>query len=239
MKKIHQTALCAMAFFVVQAAAQSLPLEAERAQRIDRLKEITAGSPKDVGSWHDLGQLLYEADRFDEAIEAESRAIAIHPKYAVAFYGRGRSRMQKREYALARTDFTAAITLWESRGGLERFLTEEVPKPEHVASYRDRGISFAHEGRFQEGIADLDIAVKLRKDDPVLLFERAHLEEKAGRKSDAIADFHRAGLIRAERGDVKGARDCVSRLTTLGASTQAKEIEKRLEPKPRGDDLPQ
>src|SRR5258706_7329389 len=230
MKPIHKAALCATTFFVLQAAAQPLPLDAERAQRINRLKEITTASPKDVGSWHDLGQLLYEANRFDEAIEAESRAIAIHPKYAVAFYGRGRSRMQKKEYALARTDFTAAIALWESRGGVERFFTEEIPKPEHVTSYRDRGIAFAHEGHFQEAVADLDVAVKLRTDDPVLLFERAHLEEKAGRKADAIADFHRAGLIRAERSDVKGARDCVSRLLSLGASKQAKEIEKRLEP---------
>src|SRR5258706_2429632 len=120
MKAIHKAALCATTFFVLQAAAQPLPLDAERAQRINRLKEITAASPKDVGSWHDLGQLLYEADRFGEAIEAERRAIAIHPKYAVAFHGRGRSRIQQNEYALPRNEFTAAIALLESHIAVQR-----------------------------------------------------------------------------------------------------------------------
>jgi len=123
---------------VFQAFAQPLPTEAARNRDIERLKEVTAGSPKDVGSWHDLGTLLFEAERWDEAIDAESHAITIHPKYAVAYYGRGRARMEKRDYTAARTDFTTAIGLWESRGGLERFVTEEIPKSEHVDSYRNR-----------------------------------------------------------------------------------------------------
>lgn len=219
--------------------AQPLPVEAERNRQIARLQEVTGASPKDVGSWHDLGTLLFEADRWDEAIEAESRAVAIHPKYAVAFYGRGRARMEKHDYAAARADFTTAIGLWEARGGLERFLTEEIPKPEHIESYRNRGIAWAHDKQFKEAVADLGIAVKLRKDDPRLLFERGHLEEKAGMRADAISDFQRAGLVYAEGHAVKAARECAERLRKLDATTEASAIEKRLVPKPRGDALPE
>lgn len=221
-----------------QAFAQPLPAEAARNRRIERLQATTAASPKDVGSWHDLATLLYEAERWDEAIDAESRAIAIHPKYAVAYYGRGRARMEKRDYAAARADFTAAISLWESRGGLERFVTEEIPSSEHVESYRNRGVACAHEGRFKDAVADLGIALRLRKDDPRLLFERAHLEEKAGLKAEAVSDLQRAGLIYAEGHAGGPARECAERLRKLGALAAAEAIETRLRPKPRGSDLP-
>ena len=220
------------------ASGQPLPTEAARNRRIERLQATTAASPKDVGSWHELADALREAERWDEAIDAESRAIAVHPKYAVAYYGRGRAKMEKRDYPAARADFTFAVGLWESRGGLERFVTEEIPKAEHVDSYRNRGVAFAHENRFKEAVADLAIAVRLRKDDPRLLFERGHLEEKAGLKADAVADFSRAGLIYADGHAEKPARDCAERLRKLDAGAAAEAIEKRLKPKARGNELP-
>jgi tetratricopeptide (TPR) repeat protein len=230
-----------LAVFLTLSGAVSgepLPTEAARNRQIERLLAQTAASPKDVGSWHYLATLLREAERWDEAIDAESRAIAVHPKYAVAFYGRGRARMEKRDYPAARADFTSAIGLWESRGGLERFLTEEIPRDEHVESYRNRGVAFAYESRFKEAVADLGTAVKLRKDDPRLLFERGHLEEKAGLKADAVASFGRAGLIYAEAHSEKMARDCADRLRKLDAGAAADAIEKKLKPRPRGNELP-
>jgi tetratricopeptide (TPR) repeat protein len=220
------------------ASAQPLPKEAEREREIARLKATVEASPKDVGSWHDLGSRLREAERWDEAIEAETKAIAVHPRYAVAFFGRGVARMGKRDYPAARADFTAAIGLWESRGGLERFLTEERARDEHVDAYRNRGISSGHEGRFAEAAADLGTALKLRPDDPRLLFEHAHLLEKAGQKDQAAVRFQRAGLIYADGHAVDAARRCIERLQALGARAAAEAVEKKLAPRPRGDELP-
>ena len=90
------------------AAAPPLPEEAERERRIANLKGIVEARPKDVGSWHDLAALYREAGKWDLAIDAESKAIAGHPKYAYAYWGRGRAKMEKRDYAAARADFTAA-----------------------------------------------------------------------------------------------------------------------------------
>ena len=220
------------------ASAQPLPGEAARDQKIARLVATTEASPKDVGSWHDLATLFREAGRWDQAIDAETRAIELHPKYAVAFYGRGVARMEKRDYRAAGEDFTAAIALWESRGGVERFITTERPRPEYVDSYRDRGVALAHQGKLSAAVADLGTALRLRPDDPRLLFERGHLLEKAGRPAEAVADFRRAGLVRAEAGDAAGARVCAERLRKLDATKAAAEVEGRLVPAPRGTDPP-
>ena len=220
------------------AAAPPLPEEAAREKRIANLKGIVEARPTDVGSWHDLAGLYREAGRFDEAIGAESKAIAGHPKYAYAYWGRGRARMEKRDYATARADYTAAIGLWESRHGFEWFVKEERAKDEHVFSYRDRGVCSGHEGKWTEAVADLSRALQMRPDDPTFLYERGHLEERGGRKEEAAADFRRAGLIHAEARNGTAARECAERLRKLGAGPSADEIEAKLKPAPRGSSLP-
>ena len=220
------------------AAAPPLPEEAERERRIANLKGIVEARPKDVGSWHDLAALYREAGKWDLAIDAESKAIAGHPKYAYAYWGRGRAKMEKRDYAAARADFTAAAGLWESRFGFEHYVKEERAKEEHVLSYRDRGVCFGHEGKWGEAVADLSRALEMRPDDPTFLYERAHLEEKGGKREEAAKDFHRAGLIHAERRNAAAARECADRLRKLGANPAADEVEAKLKPAPRGSSLP-
>ena len=73
------------------------------------------------------------------------------------------------------------------------YLTLEQPSDIYIDSYRSRGVALSHLNRFDEGIADLAIALKLRKDDPTLLYEKGYLEEKAGRKKDAVADLPARG----------------------------------------------
>lgn len=222
----------------LSAAAPPLPEEAAREKRIANLKGIVEARPTDVGSWHDLAGLYREAGRWDEAIDAESKAIAGHPKYAYAYWGRGRAKMEKRDYAAARADFTFAAGLWESRHGFEWFVNEERAKDEHVLSYRDRGVCFGHEGKWAEAVADLSRALRMRPDDPTFLYERAHLEEKGGKKEEAAADFRRAGLIHAEARNGTAARECADRLRKLGATPSADEIEAKLRPAARGSSLP-
>jgi hypothetical protein len=108
----------------------------------------------------------------------------------------------------------------------------------YIDSYRSRGVALSHLNRFDEGVADLGIALKLRKDDPTLLYEKGYLEEKAGRKKDAVTDYYRAGLIYADGYGRKSAQECVAHLDGLGARTEADEVRRRLEPKRAKSDLP-
>jgi tetratricopeptide (TPR) repeat protein len=118
------------------------------------------------------------------------------------------------------------------------YLTVEQPSAEYIDCYRTRGIALSHLSKYKEGIADLSIAIKLRKDDPKLLYERGYLEEKAGLKRDAVPDYQRAGLIYADGSARKSAEECVARLDGLGAKTEADAVRLKLAPKTPKSDLP-
>jgi tetratricopeptide (TPR) repeat protein len=220
------------------AVAQPLPSEARVQQHIQQYEQLTRDNPRDVEMWHILAGLYRDAEMWDKAIAAETQAIQRHPKYAVAFYGRGKARIGKDDYSGAVEDFSSSIKFYEMRGGVEMYLTLEQPSAEYIDCYRTRGIALSHLSKYKEGIADLSIAIKLRKDDPKLLYERGYLEEKAGLKRDAVPDYHRAGMIYADGSARKSAEECVARLDGLGAKTEADAVRLKLAPKTPKSDLP-
>jgi len=228
----------AFALLACSAVAQPLPSEAAREERIRKYEQITADNPRDVEMWHELAGLYREAEQWDKAIGAETQAIQRHGKYAVAFYGRGKAKLGKEDYAGAVEDFTASIRLLEARGGLDLYLTVEQPPESYIDSYRSRGVALAHLNRYGDGIADLSTALKLRNDDPKLLFERGYLEEKGGRKNDAVPDYSRAGLIYADGHARQAASECIAHLDALGAKAESDAIRRKLEPKKQKSDLP-
>jgi tetratricopeptide (TPR) repeat protein len=217
---------------------QPLPSEVRVQERIQKYEELTRSNPRDVEFWHVLGGLYREAELWDKAINAETQAVQKFPKYAVAYYGRGKARVGKEDYAGAVEDFTSSIRLYEARGGVEMYLTIEQPSAEYIDCYRSRGVALSHLNKYKEGIADVSTAIKLRKDDPKLLYERGYLEEKAGLKKDAIPDYHRAGLIYADSFAKASAQECVARLDGLGAKAEADAVRLKLAPKTPKSDLP-
>ena len=224
-------------------AQRLLPSEAELENEIKQYEQFTRDNPRDVEFWHILGGLYRQAERWDKAIAAETQAIKGHPRYAVAFYGRGKARMGKEDYSNAVQDFKSAIQLFEARGGLQKYLTLEEPSDEYVDCYRTRGVALAHLNKYAEGIADLSIAVKLHKDDPKLLYDRGYLEEKADMKKDAVWDYYRAGMVYADSAARDSsareqAQECIVRLDGLGAKEQADSVRQQLIPKKPKSDFP-
>jgi tetratricopeptide (TPR) repeat protein len=236
MKMIRQIFL----FAVLAAAAygQPLPSEARQQERIRKYEQIVADNPRDIEFWHELADAYRDAEMWDKAINADSEAIKRHPKYAAAFYGRAKAKVGKQDYAGSVADFNETIRLFELRGGLQIYLTEEQPRDIYIDSYRSRGVALSHLNRFDEAVADLAIALKLRKEDPTLLYEKGYLEEKAGRKKDAVVDFHRAGLIYADGSARKAAQECATHLDGLGAKAEAEEVRHKMEPRKAKSDLP-
>src|SRR5437016_7408114 len=143
--------------------SQQLQSEAWVQKQIQKYEELTRDNPRDVEFWHILGGLYRDAEQWDKAIAAESQAVQRHPKYAVAFYGRGKARIGKEDYGGAIEDFTASIRLFEARGGLDIYLTLEQPSQEYIDCYRTRGVALSHLNKYKEGIGDLSIAIKFRK----------------------------------------------------------------------------
>src|SRR5580700_7819577 len=125
------------------AVAQPLPSEARLQEQIRKYEEITRDNPRDVEFWHVLGGLCRQAEKRDKAINAETQAVQKFPKYAVAYYGRGKARVGKEDFAGAVEDFTSSIRLFETRGGVEMYLTVEEPGAEYIDCYRTRGIALS------------------------------------------------------------------------------------------------
>ena len=220
------------------AYGQPLPREAQKQEQIRKYEQLVADNPRDIEFWHELAGLYRDSEMWDQAIHAESEAIQRHPKYAVAYYGRGKAKAGKQDYAAAVADFNESIRLLELRGGVDLYLTLEQPPEFYIDAYRSRGVALSHVNRFNEGIADLAIALKLRKDDPRLLYEKGYLEEKAARNKDAAADYQRAGLIYADGYDRKAAQECATHLDGLGAKAEAASVRAKMEPKKPKSDLP-
>jgi len=101
------------------AVGQPLPSEARLQEQIRKYADITRDNPRDVEFWHVLGGLYRQAEQWDKAINAETQAVQKFPKYAVAYYGRGKARVGKEDFAGAVEDFTSSIRLYETRGGVE------------------------------------------------------------------------------------------------------------------------
>jgi tetratricopeptide (TPR) repeat protein len=132
------------------------------------------------------------------------------------------------DHAGAIQDFSIAIRVWEFPGGLQKFLTLEQPKAEYIDSYRSRGVARGHLNDWDGAVADLTTAMRLRKDDARLHYERGYLAEKAGRAAEAVADYFRAGLIYSDEGAKSLVRKCASALERLGAETRAQSLTERL-----------
>jgi tetratricopeptide (TPR) repeat protein len=227
-----------LAALVANIHSQPLPSEARQQEQIKKYEQLVADNPRDIEFWADLADLYRKAEMWDKAINADSEAIKRHPQYAYAFWSRAKAKAGKQDYAAAVADFNESIRLIELRGGLELYLTLEQPTENYIDSYRSRGVALSHLNRFDEAVADLTIALKLRKDDPRLLFEKGYLEEKAGRKKDAAVDYKRAGLIYADGYDRKAAQDCATHLDALGAKPEADAVRHQMEPKKAKTDLP-
>lgn len=214
-----------------QAAAPSellLPSNEAQLRRFEQLRAEVDEQPDNPGAWHEMAGIYRELSLWDKATIAEDLAIQYHPNFAVAYYGRGKARMEIQNWADAAADFTAAIRLWEFPGGLEKFLTLEEPRDEYVDSYRTRGVARAHQDDYDAAIGDVSTAIRLRRHNARLYYERAYLEERAGRIQDARIDAYNAGLFYLDRGEKEDAAECVSLLDRLGAPDRADNLRIRM-----------
>ena len=103
------------------------------------------------------GNMLRVAKRYAEALAAYDRAIAIKPDLAQSWLGRGLVLNARRQYDGAMTAFDKALVL----------------QPAMAAAWLGRGRSRCRVGRIQEGIQDLEQALKLGDDPELIRYEMA------------------------------------------------------------------
>lgn len=139
------------------------------------LTKATAWDPSNALDWYYLGRTRYTENRFQEAIDAFQRCLALHPKDVRAEYNIGLSYagLGKREAA---ADAYKTAVEWQ-RG-------EEHPDPQ---PYLDLGILLLDENHAAEALPDLETAAELDSSNP-----KAH--EELGRAYEKLDNLPKAQL---------------------------------------------
>jgi tetratricopeptide (TPR) repeat protein len=227
-----------MLFLPPALIAQDLPNEAYVRKQRDTWLNVAQNSKHDVEAWHKVAEFELQLGNPDAAIAAEDKAIAMFPKYAVAYATRARAHFDERNFPAARADASKVIELMEARGGFQKYIDFERPPEHYIASYRLRGLTYAWESNWDPAFKDLAAAVKLSPNDVTLEVERAALYEKAKRPKDAVSSRLRAGLLYADANMKGKAMEQAAALKKLGAAKEAGQIEAKLVSKKPKSDLP-
>lgn len=120
------------------------------------------------------GRFFSGQGQYDRAIEEFTKAIAIDPDSAEAYYSRGLAYIMIEDYASAVKDYDKAIEL----------------DPSAVA-YNNRCWSYYKMGEYEQALPDCERSLQLNPDDVHALDSRARVYQALGRTEDAIQDFDR------------------------------------------------
>ena len=138
------------------------------------LTQATSWNPDNGLYWYYLGRTKYNENRFQEAVDAFSKCLALHPRDIRAEYNLGLSYV-----GLDRND--DAVTAYQTAIAWQEHDAQQDPQP-----YLDLGILRAQQGHAEQAIPDLQKAVELDMRNP-----RAH--EELGRAYEQVRDLVRAG----------------------------------------------
>lgn len=162
------------------------------------------------------GDLCSKKGEYDSAIEYYSKALAVDPKSAQAYSGRGHAYSDKTEYDKAIEDYSRAIEIdskqalvYGSRGaayfvkGEDGKAIEDYSKainiaPQDYEFYHLRGIAHLKIGKYGKAIEDCSRAAAIAPQDAEILHNRANAYCKSGAYNKAIEDYSTAIKIAPE-----------------------------------------
>lgn len=122
------------------------------------------------------GMDLYTAEKYEEAIELFTQALAKEMTHVGSLYQRGLSQMKLRDYEKATRDFDQAIAF----------------APHIAAIYSERGVAQYHQKNYKEALADMDKATELEPNEAYRYASRAYLRAAVGDKVGALNDYRKA-----------------------------------------------
>jgi tetratricopeptide (TPR) repeat protein len=131
---------------------------------------------------HGLGRILFEEQRYPEALDRFDRALAAEDRFSFAFADRARTRSALEDWAGAAADLDQAIRL----------------DPQNPWSYLDRGrlrLRARSPGQAEE---DFSRCLQLDPDNFLARVLRAGLLDEQGRVAEAIIDYEQALRLRPD-----------------------------------------
>lgn len=156
---------------------------AEAIECFDRALALQGDLPE---LWVNRGNALRALDRFADALESYDRAIAIKPDFAEAHYSIGLTHEDQCRHDLALPCFDRAIALRAFGGD---------PRRQAQAHLR-RAVALHVLGRFAEGLADAEQAMRLAPADDEVLYTISFIDRLHGRWLEAWPKHERRAAFR-------------------------------------------
>ena len=121
-------------------------------------------------------------DAQKRAIHSFSETIRLKPDHANAYFNRGASRAELKQYEAAIADLDEAIRL----------------QPDHAGAYHNRGVSKAELEQHAAAIVDLDEAIRLQPDNAASYYSRGFSKGRLEEYAAAIVDLDEAMRLRPD-----------------------------------------
>jgi Flp pilus assembly protein TadD len=210
----------------VVRVAQNLDSLGDREEALRRLGNIVRANPEDLDALSVLGDLQRTAQRYDEAAETYTKALALtggnRPGDWRFYYVRGIAYERNKEWPKAEVDFIRALELrpdqpqvlnylgysWVDQGlnlvpALEMIekAVEAAPNDGYIVD--SLGWAFYRLGRYDEAVEALERAVRLRPNDPEINDHLGDAYWRQGRKLEARFQWTIAAYVDEEDGVVK------------------------------------
>ncbi len=170
-----------------------LETESSFAEILKYYDRAVVRSPDDADLWYNRGLVLYNLNRYREAVESFERAVAINPDYAEAERNRRIlvALIQKKivDYERKGTECATEGRFDEAVVYYDQVLSLD---PEAPSVWYNRGVALRNLGRYEEAVASYDHALSLAPGDPGTWYNRGVALRNLGRYEDAIESYDRA-----------------------------------------------
>ncbi|WP_066380136.1 MULTISPECIES: serine/threonine-protein kinase [unclassified Anabaena] len=128
------------------------------------------------------GNILFELQRYEDALAAYEQAVNIRPDYAQGWNGKGRTLAKLKQYEAALTAYDTAIQL----------------QPNYVEAWRGRGFVLQNLRRYTEAIASFDKALQLNNNYPEVWNAQGETYSNLKQYNNAIAAYEQAIELQPE-----------------------------------------
>src|SRR6185437_5028100 len=118
-------------------------------------------------------------NQLDAAVADFSKAVALAPDYAEAYYNRANALRDQRKFEAALADFDKVVAI----------------KPDYAEAYNNRGVALRELKKFDAAIADYDRAIAIKPDAAAAYNNRGIAREQQRQLDAAIADYDKAIAI--------------------------------------------
>lgn len=133
-------------------------------------------NPNEPAAHNNLGNVLKDLKRFDDALSSYDQAIKLKPDYAEAYYNRGIALKELNRWDEALDSYDRAINL----------------KPDYADAYTNRGLALKELKRWDEALDSYDQAIKLKPGLAEAYSNRGIVLKNLKRLDEALDSYDRA-----------------------------------------------